>query len=97
MNEPDTFKIIIQELIDLKERKSGDYQNSWRSLGIQGIYYQLARKFTRLWINKDRNEKELNFEMLRDTLVDMAVYSIMAIQLFDEKDTKDKIDSILKQ
>jgi len=101
MNKPnkkeiDGFEKICQEIISLKKTKSGDYANSWRALGLQGLYYQIARKFTRLWINKDKNSKELNHEMLEDTLTDLAVYSIMAKQLIRENDTEDKINKILK-
>lgn len=94
--ELDGFKKVIDEMLELKSRKSGDYANSWRALGLRGLLYQIARKFTRIWINKDKSDKELNFEMFRDSLMDNAVYSIMAIQLIDEKDTGDKIDDILK-
>lgn len=89
------FSKVIQEMIDLKESKSGDYANSWKALGIQGLNYQIARKFTRIWLNKDKKEN-LNNEMLRDSYMDLAVYAIMAIQLKDEKDTDDKIEKILK-
>lgn len=94
-NQMDGFKKIVDEMIDLKSRKSGDYADSWRALGLRGLLYQIARKFTRIWINKDKSD-ELNFEMYRDSFIDLAVYSIMAIQLIDESDTADKIDDILK-
>ena len=94
--ELDGFRRIMNEMYGLKESKSGDYANSWRVLGLQGLYYQIARKFTRLWINKDKTGIKLNHEMLRDTLIDLAVYSIMSIQLIDEGDIEDKLDKILK-
>jgi len=94
--ELDGFNKVINEMLELKSKKSGDYANSWRALGLRGLLYQIARKFTRIWINKDKKDEELNFEMFRDSLMDNAVYSIMAIQLIDEKDTEDKIDDILK-
>lgn len=95
-NEIEGFKKVVDEMIALKEKKSGDYANSWRALGLRGLLYQIARKFSRLWINKDKKEGELNCEMYRDSLIDLAVYSIMAIQLIDENDTSDKIDEVLK-
>src|SRR3990167_10909446 len=96
MNEIEGFQKVIDELVALKTRKMGDYASSWRALGLRGMLYQIARKFTRIWINKDKKDEELNFEMFRDSLMDNAVYSIMAIQLIDEKDTNDKIDDLLK-
>ena len=94
MNELDGFKKVINELLALKERKASDYANSWKALGIEGLNYQLARKFTRIWIN--RRKAELKNETLRDSYVDMAVYSIMAIQLLDEGLTEEQIEKILK-
>jgi len=92
--EIDGFVKICNEIIELKKKKANDYGNSWRAFGIKGLYYQLGRKFARIWLNKDNS----NFknESLRDSLIDNAVYSLMAIQLLDENDTEDKIDEILK-
>ena len=90
------FKKVIDEMVSLKEKKSGDYQESWKVLGIQGIFYQIARKFTRIWINKNKDPKEMNFESLRDSLMDNAVYSIMGIQLLDEGLTEDQVDKLLR-
>jgi len=95
MKELDGFEKVIDELINLKKRKSVDYANSWKALGIEGLNYQLARKFTRIWIN--RHKAELQNETLRDSYVDMAVYSIMSIQLMDGHETEDQIEKILKQ
>lgn len=91
--EVDEFTDVLREIIELKQRKSGDYASSWRVLGLEGVLNQIARKFTRIWINKKK--AKLNNETLRDSLIDMAVYSIMAIQLIDDKDTDDKIESLL--
>jgi hypothetical protein len=95
--EIDGFIKICNEIIALKKKKAGDYANSWRVLGIQGVYNQIGRKFTRLWLNKDKSENELNYEMMLDTLTDLAVYSIMAIQLLNSGETEDQILKILKQ
>ena len=92
--ELDNFKKILNEIYELKTKKAFDYGNSWRALGIKGLYYQLARKFTRIWLNKDN--PKLKNETLRDSLIDNAVYSIMAVQLLDEDDTEDKIEKLLK-
>lgn len=91
--EVDEFSAILREIINLKASKSGDYASSWRALGMKGLLYQIARKFTRIWINKDKSQ--LNNETFRDSLIDLAIYSIMAIQLIDDKDTSDKIDDVL--
>src|ERR1035437_9218093 len=82
--EIDGFCKVVQEMLDLKYKKAGDYGNSWRAFGIQGLYAQIGRKFSRIWLNKDKSSEQLNCEMMRDSLMDNAVYSIMAIQLIDE-------------
>lgn len=92
--ELDGFKKVMEELVSLKESKAGDYKNSWKVLGIEGLNYQLARKFTRIWIN--RNKEKLNNEVLRDSYVDLAVYAIMCIQLLDSGEKEDKILEMLK-
>ena len=93
-NEMDGFKKIIDEMVSLKERKAGDYGNSWKCFGLPGLYAQIGRKFSRIWLNKDK--KEMNNEMFRDSLMDMAVYCIMAMQLIDSGETEDLIIKSLK-
>ncbi len=94
--EIDEFKRIVDEMVDLKSRKSGDYANSWKVLGLQGLNYQVMRKVTRIWINRNKKDN-LNFEMIRDSYMDLAVYALMCIQLLDSGNTEDEFDKILKQ
>ena len=94
--EIEGFKKICQEMINLKARKSGDYGQTWRIFGLNGTYAEIGRKFSRLWINKNKPKEEINNEMLRDTLIDLAVYAIMSVQLIDDNDTGDKIEQLLK-
>ncbi len=92
--ELDGFKKIVDEMLALKARKAGDYGQSWKCFGLQGLYSQIGRKFSRIWLNKDK--KEVNNEMFRDSLMDMAVYCIMSMQLIDEGETEDLIIKALK-
>lgn len=99
MNEPivgeiDGFLKIVNEMIELKKRKAGDYGNSWKCFGLPGLYAQIGRKFSRIWLNKDN--KEMNNEMFRDSLMDMSVYCIMAMQLIDDGGGEDLIVNALK-
>lgn len=97
INELDGFKKILDEIYELKVRKAKNYGNTWRAFGLSGLFAELGRKFSRIWINKNSPESEIDFETLRDSLIDNAVYSIMAIQLMDEKDTEDKILKLLTE
>ncbi len=92
--EMDGFKKVIEEMLALKEKKAGDYGQTWRCFGLTGLYAQIGRKFSRIWLNKDKTE--MNNEMFRDSLMDMAVYCIMAMQLIDEGGGDDLIVSALK-
>jgi len=94
--EMDGFKKVVAEMVALKEKKAGDYGNTWRAFGIQGMYAQIGRKFSRIWLNKDKPAESLNNEMMRDSLMDMAVYSIMAIQLLDTPFQGSTNDLVLK-
>ena len=92
--EIEQFIKVINEIVELKTKKSQDYGNSWRLFGLQGIYYQIGNKFFRLW-NLFTKKKDPQNESLRDTLRDMAVYCIMAVQLIDSKQTESMIDKVL--
>jgi len=87
--EIEGFIKIINEIIELKKNKAHDYGNSWRIFGLVGIYYQIGNKFFRLWNLKNKQPKN---EALRDTLRDMAVYCIMAMQLIDSGETEPQIE-----
>src|SRR4051812_12967612 len=82
--EMDGFRKIVAEMIELKEKKAGDYAGTWRAFGLPGLYAQIGRKFSRIWLNKDKPADAMNNEMFRDSLMDMAVYCIMSMQLIDE-------------
>lgn len=86
------FKKIALEIIALKTKKSKDYGNSWRIFGIDGIYYQIGNKFARLWKLKHKNPEN---ESLIDTLKDLTIYTLMAIQLLESGQTEDKIEKLL--
>ena len=95
--EIDGFKKVCEEMIALKIRKAGVYGQTWRIFGLNGTYAEIGRKFSRIWINKSKQTSEIDFETLRDSLIDLAVYSIMSIQLIDENDIEDKIYKILTE
>lgn len=85
-NEQDTkreveeFKEIVAQMVALKEKKAGDYGNSWKVFGLTGVVYQIASKFIRIW-NLHNSKKIPNNEALEDSFIDIANYAIMAVQL----------------
>lgn len=91
--EIENFIKIINEVVELKKKKAKDYGSSWRMFGLDGIYVQIGSKFFRLWNLRNTNPKN---EPIRDTLRDLVVYCIMAIQLIDENKTEAEIDKFVK-
>lgn len=94
--ELDGFKKIMTEMLALKTKKAGDYGDSWKCFGLPGLYAQIGRKFSRIWLNKDKKAHKINNEMFRDSLMDMAVYCIMAMQLIDSGGGEDMIIGSLR-
>ena len=97
MDEIKGFEKILKEVLELKKKKAGDYGNCWRIFGVQGIYSEIGKKFSRLWLNKDKPKDKINFESIRDTAIDAIVYHAMLIQLLDENDIEDKILKLLSK
>ena len=86
------FKEFLDELLEIRTKKSLDYGHSWKLFGIQGLWYQIGGKFIRLWNLKDKEPKN---ESLKDTLNDLAIYCLMAKQLLENKDLDDKITKVI--
>lgn len=78
------FKEITDKFVELRTRKGKDYGNSWRILGLMGITVQVVHKAIRIWNLRNREPEN---EALRDSFMDIAVYSIMAMMLIDEGGT----------
>lgn len=95
MDEIKGFEKILKEILELKKKKSEDYGMTWRAFGLDGIWPMIGKKFARIWMNKNKPKEKLNFESMEDTLIDMVVYCVMALQLIKEKDTEDKISKLL--
>lgn len=80
----EAFKKITDSFVELRTRKGKDYGNSWRILGLMGIIFQVVHKSIRIWNLRNREPEN---EALRDSFMDIAVYSIMAMMLIDENST----------
>lgn len=78
------FKEITDRFVELRTKKGKDYGNSWRILGLLGVTVQVVHKAIRIWNLRNREPEN---ESLRDSFMDIAIYSIMAMMLIDEKGT----------
>lgn len=79
------FTDIFTEAMGLFARKNADYGDTWRKLGIKGVFVRWsdkqARLETLLW---DSKEAQVQDESIRDTLRDALVYNLMMLYLWDE-------------
>lgn len=80
-----TFDRICHEIMELHARKNKDYGNaadaSYREFGITSYVIRLNDKMNRLKsLTKSGAEQKVKSESIEDTLMDLAAYSIMAIE-----------------
>ena len=84
-----TFKDITEEMNALYERKNHDYGNSFsetfRKLGIISAATRMLDKMNRIVSLVTKDQQKVNDESLRDTLIDIANYSVMTIMEIDKK------------
>lgn len=100
MNGHPRFYEILKEMAELHSRKNHDYSDSkdplsnlkmCESMGIcdsmVGLLVRLSDKYSRLvQLIAKKKENLVKDESVKDTLMDMAVYSILGIILLEEKD-----------
>jgi Nucleotide modification associated domain 1 len=81
-------KIILDEIHDTYKRKNADYGNSfaeqYAEYGLLSAVIRLDDKMRRLK-QLLKNEAKVKDESIRDTLMDLANYSIMTIMELDKK------------
>lgn len=86
-----TFNEVTSELEDLYIRKNTDYGDSFNDsmdmFGMPSVAIRLYDKTKRI-ITLSSNDRLVNDESIRDTLIDMANYSIMAVMWLDEANRK---------
>lgn len=79
-----TFNEVVNELFELYVAKNSDYGDSFNNLfnefGLIAVVIRLQDKINRLkTIAKIDGEYSVKDETIRDTLMDLANYSIMAL------------------
>lgn len=89
------FDKLIAEIVDLHNRKNHDYAQDadplsnfrrCESFGIpawKGVLVRLSDKWSR--VEQLSSGKQPKNESLRDSLIDSAVYSLIAVLLLDEQ------------
>lgn len=85
--ESSSFESICSELIELQNRKNQDYGNSFSEnvseFGMVAAIIPITNKTNRLK-QLTKQEAQVKSESIRDTLVDLACYAIMALQEVDK-------------
>lgn len=89
MIECNGFDVITREMKDLYELKNKNYGNSFslscEEYGLTMVCIRLEDKLRRLKsLNKQGENANTDDESIRDTLIDLANYSVMAIMELDK-------------
>jgi len=79
------FKGLQAQCLELFAAKNKDYGDSFREMGLVGLMVRMQDKLARV-LNISKTQITLvEAEKLRDTLIDLANYSLLAIMLLDEE------------
>lgn len=86
------FKEITNEMAELCERKNSDYgcsiNDTFKKYGIVSYLVRMEDKINRVRTLTQNNNQKVD-EKIRDTLIDLANYSILAvIELENERNDK---------
>ena len=84
-NPSGMFRAIADKIVELHDRKNHDYGNaaheSYKEFGLVSYVIRLNDKLNRLKsLTKSGAEQQVKEESIVDTLMDLAAYSIMAIE-----------------
>ena len=93
-NKVDKFKEIVDEMLDLYQRKQSDYGDSvaktFDEYGLVSFLVRIEDKLNRVstLTKKSSTEQQVKDEKIEDTLLDLANYSIMALIELDRVKSK---------
>ena len=92
------FYKLLEEIAELHSRKSRDYAgddplSNLRDFGWKGVIVRLGDKWCRIKNFAEREKYEVKDESLKDTLMDNAVYSLLAWILYDDEESNKKSKS----
>ena len=93
MNNVELHKQICEEIHNLYTKKNHDYGDSFHLTyideGMAMPRIRLSDKFNRFKTLSRSNKQEVKDESIRDTLIDLANYSIMTIIEMDREKTNE--------
>lgn len=82
MNKVDRFKQITDEMVKLYEKKNSDYGNSihdtYMKYGAVAYLVRMEDKINRVRTLTQNNNQKVD-EKIKDTLIDLANYSILML------------------
>ena len=84
------FESITKEMLELYKIKNKNYGNSFskqfEEYGLTSVCIRLEDKLNRLKsLNKQGKDANVGDESIKDTLIDTAVYAVLAILEIDKK------------
>lgn len=83
MNKVEKHKALCIEINDLYARKNADYGDSFHTSfteeGMAMVRIRLGDKFNRFKTLSRGGEQRVTDESIRDTLIDLANYALMAV------------------
>lgn len=89
MNYSEVMELLTDEILELYEKKNSDYGNSfYKQLDEDGLLVSKIRlqdKLSRFSSIIKKDTIEVEDEKLRDTLIDLATYSIMTVAWMGNK------------
>lgn len=89
MNYSEVMELLTDEILELYEKKNSDYGNSfYKQLDEDGLLVSKIRlqdKLSRFSSIIKKDTIEVEDEKLRDTLIDLATYSIMTVAWMNNK------------
>jgi len=84
-NRINQFQEIQNEGLNLFIKKNTDYGDAFSQYGVIGVLVRMNDKIQRFISVSNTNISLVKDESLRDTLIDLHNYSIMALMLLDDK------------
>ena len=89
MTKPARFKEICDSICELYQRKNADYGDafgkSFDEYGIVAALIRMGDKMNRIKQLTSSGQQHVNDESVKDTLLDLASYSIMTVIELDER------------